>query len=1016
MAGVEVKVYADPEQDGNPNGAALGTQVTNAAGGYSFAGLDIGGYLVLQTQPANYSSVSDVDGTPDPDGDDGATPNEKVQVVLAPGEIDADNDFVEDPFPGAICGFVLDTDENPLANVTVELYADTNGDGLPDGTVMATGVSDGETGQYCIEDIPYGTYVLVQVQPANYTSFSDYDVTTGPSDPDGDDSGQGPDNNIPVVLTPGEGDFDNNFIEDPNPGAISGNVRESAGPVLAGWTINLHLDTNADGAADGPPIGTTVTDAAGNYAFANVEYGNYVVVQTQPWNYFSESDFDQSTGAADPDGDDSVQGPDENIPVYVAPGESDEDNDFVEVPFPSLICGSVRDELGNPLANVVLTLFADTNGDGAPDGPALDTTVTDGETGDYCFEDIPYGVYVVVEALPTTYEYLTDYDTSTGAADPDGDDSGQGPDGNIPVTTTPGEADLDNNFVNVSCPGLPEVAGDDEYFVCDGNSVEILGYQQMIPGVTYSWTFGDLSDPATATGIGPHTVSYGWSMSNQEDGAQVTLTLTKDNCPTQSGEVARVYVSPYADPTIEADTFELCALQERTFMPAEPEIPGAMYVWSFGTGATPQTAIGYGPHDVYYTTTGEKTVSLWVDPQYFPGISCPDSSYVTFDVIDCPGNIAGIVKTNVNIPIQGVPVQLWADNDADGQPDPGIALETTFSSSQGQFAFTNILPGNYVLKQVPFPGYIAITDGDESPDGDVVPNLNILDELIPVTVDPADDDIGNTFIKSNNLGSISGAVFEDLNGNETLNAAEGLEDVLVRLYADDDLDGLPDTTIVLDSVLTDLMGIYVFLAVDAGNYVLVQEQPADYNSVDDFDATPDGDQAPNVSPLDNIIPVSLALTESDGGNQFIEELGCSMLVNTTADSGTGSLRDALACAAPGDTIFFAPQLAGDTILITSVPLMIDTDVTLWNTVAPQIVIRSEVAGAVIITSGTNALVHNLTLVSGPTGNPAALDNSGELILDDVTIRPHPALDLNGTYLVRNAGMLTVRGTTQVLPD
>src|SRR5690606_29176141 len=120
-------------------------------------------------------------------------------------------------------------------------------------------------------------------------------------------------------------------------------------------------------------------------------------------------------------------------------------------------------------------------------------------------------------------------------------------------------------------------------------------------------------------------------------------------------------------------------------------------------------------HFVYYTTTGLKTVTLIVDPNYEVLASCPDTASVMFDVIDCPGNIAGVVINNEEVPLQGFPIQLWPDDNADGLPDGGIPLETTFSSSQGQFAFTQILPGNYVIKQVEFPGYIAVWDGDVSP-------------------------------------------------------------------------------------------------------------------------------------------------------------------------------------------------------------------------------------------------------------------------------------------------------------
>src|SRR5690606_15844733 len=154
-----------------------------------------------------------------------------------------------------------------------------------------------------------------------------------------------------------------------------------------------------------------------------------------------------------------------------------------------------------------------------------------------------------------------------------------------------------------------------------------------------------------------HEVVYGWSMANQEVGAQVFLTLTKENCPTQSGEVARVFVSPIPDPTILSDTYELCETEERVFVPAAAEVPGAVYTWDFGDGAVPETATGYGPHTVYYTTVGAKTVSLLVDLNLTGLASCPDSASVSFDVIECPGNIAGVVINNENVPLQGFIIQ-----------------------------------------------------------------------------------------------------------------------------------------------------------------------------------------------------------------------------------------------------------------------------------------------------------------------------------------------------------------------
>src|SRR5690606_33963053 len=162
IAGVQVQLYFDHNQDGNPDGGVVATATTDASGAYAFVELQPGNYLVTQTQPANYFDVSDYDhsiGPDDLDGDDSALgPNNKIQVILLAGEIDADNNFIENAWPGTICGFVRDDIGNPISNVTLQLFTDPNGDGnhIPDGVLVATATTDGETGLYCFEDIEQG--------------------------------------------------------------------------------------------------------------------------------------------------------------------------------------------------------------------------------------------------------------------------------------------------------------------------------------------------------------------------------------------------------------------------------------------------------------------------------------------------------------------------------------------------------------------------------------------------------------------------------------------------------------------------------------------------------------------------------------------------------------------------------------------------------------------------------------------------------------------------------------------
>jgi len=162
----------------------------------------------------------------------------------------------------------------------------------------------------------------------------------------------------------------------------------------------------------------------------------------------SISDYDHTTTTPDTDGDDSAQGPDNNIPVRLLPGEADNDNNFIDGR-PGIICGIVLDDIGQPISNVEMILYLDVNNNDSLD--AADTPVatvfTDGDSGIYCFEDVTPGEYVVFEVQPANYNSVSDYDHSTGASDPDGTPSANDPDNEIAVTLVPNEVDNDNDFI-----------------------------------------------------------------------------------------------------------------------------------------------------------------------------------------------------------------------------------------------------------------------------------------------------------------------------------------------------------------------------------------------------------------------------------------------------------------------------------------------------------------------------------------------------------------------------------------
>jgi len=268
------------------------TETTGADGTYIFTDVPAGTYDVVETQPENYTSVSDEDTTPeDPTiGDDDGIVNESIPVKVEPGEDDENNDSLE--------GVVVTLDDgNPATTDPTEIT--------------------GADGTYEFPIVPVGTYTVVQTQPADYTSVSDEDTT--PEDPSVGDNDGVVNDEIPVKVEPGEDDENNDFIESPDSGTVSGIVTDEEGNPLEGVVLTLD---DGDAATVDP---TETTGADGTYEFLDVPVGTYDVVETQPENYTSVSDEDTTPEDPTIGDDDGIVN--ESIPVKVEPGEDDENND-----------------------------------------------------------------------------------------------------------------------------------------------------------------------------------------------------------------------------------------------------------------------------------------------------------------------------------------------------------------------------------------------------------------------------------------------------------------------------------------------------------------------------------------------------------------------------------------------------------------------------------------------------------------------------------------------------------------
>ncbi|MCB9262760.1 MAG: T9SS type A sorting domain-containing protein [Flavobacteriales bacterium] len=120
-------------------------------------------------------------------------------------------------------------------------------------------------------------------------------------------------------------------------------------------------------------------------------------------------------------------------------------------------------------------------------------------------------------------------------------------------------------------------------------------------GSTYFWDFGSDATPQTSTSS---SGSVKWSTAGAKN---VTLTVTYNGCSEECPQVINV-VQACPTAVITAPTSNCLSLA--TSITAVYQGTGVTYTWNFGSGASPTTASGIGPHNVTYSTTGTKTISL----------------------------------------------------------------------------------------------------------------------------------------------------------------------------------------------------------------------------------------------------------------------------------------------------------------------------------------------------------------------------------------------------------------------
>ena len=365
-------------------GNVIATTTTDTSGNYTFPDLPDGDYTVAVTDTANvldgYTLTSALDALPVTvagvdvtDVDFGYAQAPETASIGDTIYFDADRDGIQDAGEGGIDG------------VTVDLY-DAGPDGIvgtADDLLVATTTTDAN-GNYTFDGLPAGTY-YVDVTDTN-SELTGLALTAG-SDPSG-----------AIYLSEGEDYNEADFGYASATGSALGDTifydadgdgwQDPGETGIEGVTVNL-IDPGPDGfigGGDDVVIGTTTTDAQGNYLFTGLTDGKYYVQVDTTQIAALGYDIDPTTGPA-------------TRPYEVPVGQ---DVLYADFGFTGGTPGSIGD-----------TIFLDSDGDGVQDageagisgvtvdlidpvtGEVLATTVTD-DNGNYDFVGLEAGDYEVV--------------------------------------------------------------------------------------------------------------------------------------------------------------------------------------------------------------------------------------------------------------------------------------------------------------------------------------------------------------------------------------------------------------------------------------------------------------------------------------------------------------------------------------------------------------------------------------------------------------------------------------------
>ncbi|HNU52412.1 MAG TPA: SdrD B-like domain-containing protein [Verrucomicrobiota bacterium] len=655
------------------------------------------------------------------------------------------------------------------------VFADANGNGIRDAGEAGMGgvaVALSTLAGVPVADIQTsgdGSYAFLEVAAASYTVIE--------TDPEGFASTTP---NVRTVLVAAGGSATANF-GDQAMGTISGlvyndtsgNGLRDAGEVgLGGVTVRLTGGAGVD----------RVMQSAGDgsYSFSGVVPGAYTVVETDPPGFTSTSPNALGVNLAS-GGSASAMFGDQAVGTVTG------------VVFEDRNGNGLQDAGESGLGGVVVALASEER----------TVTATTALDGSFQFADVIPGLYVATETDPLGF-----------------------------VSTTPNQRTL-----NVGSGGSASVIFGDQatgtvsgtvFDDLDGNGVQTVG-EPGLGGVTVTLTAVGVNRSTQTAGDGSYSFSGvvpGAYMVTETDPPGFTsTTANRRSVVLESGSAATAAFGDQATGTVSGLVFD----DQNGNGLLDPGEPGLAGVWIQLVGAVENfetVTSGTGAYAFVNMVAGSYTV-VEADPEGFASTT-PNEQYVSLAAAGAATalfgdqavqTISGTVFEDLNgngvqdageAGIAGVALQLIR------VADEAVVAETT-TSANGVFAFTQVPVGDYTIREKVPAGYTVGTGASGQVGGTGGTGLHHDPELtLDQGVTLGERGIASASFANQVVGSISGLVFNDLNGNGQFDPGEaGIGGARIRLMD-------PENPAAAREVLTAGNGAYQFSSVTPGHYAISQ--------------------------------------------------------------------------------------------------------------------------------------------------------------------------------------------------